>query len=318
MLGANYQLSDYVSDIRTLIHDPNGSDYSTAALTPIINKARERVALDCRCVRQMIIGLNAVTEQEQYPLNNFVGGLFVANGGQNYSASPTITVAGGGAGTAVVQNGVIIGASLNAWLPGVLSPPAVTVTDPTGTGAVITAVNPTNILDLYLISALQSFPASAATLAVTFSWLPFDAFQAFCRAYRATYSWPGAYTVHYGPVNPLNPTGTGANQYGSAQTVFMYPIPNQVLPLEWDAITTPNQLVNQTDVDYWLITPWSDAVQYFAAYLCYYGLQKFGEGDKLKMRYEERIRELPSTARARRVHNFYRTYAATIRRLGGR
>lgn len=308
MQARYYQLSDYVTDVQTLIHDAAAVDYTVAQLTTIINKARFRVAEDCRCVRQMIVGLNTVTQQEQYPLTDFVGGLSVVSGGQNYSAAPTIAVAGGGSGTAVVSGGVIVGASLNLWMPGVLTPPAVTITDPTGTGAVISAVNPTSILDLYLITAQQSFPAAASTLALTFSWLPFDAFQAFCRSYRATYSWPGAYTVHYGPVNPLS-------QQANAQRVYMYPIPNQVLPLEWDAITLPNTLFNQTDVDYWMLQPWTDAVRFYAAHECFLGLQQYGQAKAMLALYEGRTRQLPSTIRARRVHNFYYRYRAMMRRI---
>ena len=308
MLGRYYQLSDYVSDLQTLIHDPSASDYTVAQLTPIINKSRQRVAEDCRCVRQFITGLNTVTQQETYPLTDFVGGLVVQNGGANYT-NPAITVAGGGSGTPTVSAGAIVGASLNAWMVPVLSPPAVTVTDPTGAGAVITAVNATMIMDLYLITALLSNPpASSASLAITFNWLPFDAFQAFCRAYRQTYGWPGAFTVHYGPVNPGSPQA-------NAQRVYLFPIPNQPMPMEWDAITLPNALVNQTDVDYQIISPWTDAVRFYAAHECFLGLQQYAQANAMMTLYAGRTRELPATIRARRVHNFYRTYRSLIRRM---
>lgn len=309
MLGRYWQLSDYIANVRTLIHDKSASDYSDADLTPIINMARRRTAEDCRCVRQMITGLNTLTQIERYPLTDFVGGLVVNAGGSNYSSSPAITIAGGGTGTATVQNGVIIGAAVNQWNAGITTTPAVTVTDPTGTGASLTAVNGNNIMDLMLITALLSNPpASSASLALTFNWLPFDAFQAFCRAYRATYGWPGAFTVHYGPVNPLS-------QQANAQTVYLFPIPNQQMPMEWDALTLPNDLVNDSDVDYQIINPWVDAVRFNAAAECYMGLQQFAQAQAMGTLYDLRTKQLPSTIRARRVHNYYRTYAKLIRRM---
>ena len=80
MLGRFYQGSDYVSDVRTLIHDPSASDYTDTQLLGFVNKARFRVAQDCRCVRQVIYGLNTITQQVQYPLTDFVGGLALAAG----------------------------------------------------------------------------------------------------------------------------------------------------------------------------------------------------------------------------------------------
>jgi hypothetical protein len=308
VLGRYYNLSDYITQVRALIHDPSGSDYTDAQLIPIINKAREKIAEDCTCVRQFITGLNTNTQQETYPLTDFVGGLVVQNGGVNYT-SPTITVAGGGTGTAIVQNGIILGASINAWESGVLSPPAVTVSDPHGSGAVINAVNGTNIMDLMLITALLSnVPSSSSSLALTFNWLPFDCFQAFCRQYRQTYGWPGAFTVHYGPVNPASPQA-------NAQRIYMFPIPSQPMPMEWDAITLPNNLVLTTDVDYQVINPWTDAVRFYAASECYLGLQQFAQMTAMMNIYNMRIRELPSRIRARRVHSYARAYYSRIRRM---
>ena len=309
MLGRYYQLSDYIANVRTLIHDPSGNDYTDSELIPIVNQARSRTAQDCRCVRQFVTGLNTLTQVESYPLTDFVGGLVVNSGGVNYSATPTIDIAGGGTGTAQVQNGNIISAQVNQWTTGVITTPAVTVTDPTGTGASLTAVNGNNIMDLMLITALLSSPpASGATLALTFNWLPFDAFQAFCRAYRATFGWPGAFTVHYGPTNPLS-------QQANAQRVYLFPIPNQVLPMEWDALTLPNDLVNLTDADYQVINPWTDAVRFNAAAECFLGLQQYQQATAMGALYDLRTKQLPATIRARRVHNFYRRYRALVNRM---
>lgn len=311
MLGRFYQGSDYVSDARTLIHDPSASDYTDAQLLGIVNKARFRVAEDCRCVRQMISGLNTITQQEQYPLTDFVGGLALTAPGINYS-NPTLSFSGGGgagvAGAVTQSGGALTGPYVTNWGNTYTSAPGVTISDPTGSGGAISAINGTSILDLYLITILESFPAASASLAPTLNWLPFDAFQAFCRAYRGTYSWPGAFTIHYGPTTPLQQTSI-------QWTVYMYPIPNQVMPMEWDAITLPNALPTTAAIDYQVVPPWTDAVQFYAAHYAYLGVQNWAAAAQMLNLYMARTRELPSTARARRVHSFYRLYAKTIRRM---
>ena len=311
MLGRFYQGSDYVSDVRTLIHDPSASDYTDTQLLGFVNKARFRVAQDCRCVRQAIYGLNTITQQEQYPLTDFVGGLALAAGGVNYS-NPTLSFAGGNgtdaAGVVTQTGGVLQAPYMTNWGQLYTSQPTVTINDPTGSGGAISAINGTSILDLYLVTILQSFPAQSATLAPTMNWLPFDAFQAFCRAYRAAYSWPGAFTIHYGPTTPLNQTSI-------QWTVYMYPIPNQVMPMEWDAITLPNVLPTTASVDYQVVPPWYDAVQFYAAHYAFLGVSNWPAAAQMMNLYMARTRELPATARARRVHSFYRLYAKTIRRM---
>lgn len=311
MLGRFSQGSDYVSDVRSLIHDPSAADYSDAQLLGFVNKARFRVAEDCRCVRQMISGLNTITQQEQYPLTDFVGGLAVTTPGANYT-NPTLSFTGGSglgaAGSVTQASGALQAPYMTNWGNSYTSAPAVTISDPTGTGGAVAAINGTSILDLYLITILESFPAASASLAPTLNWLPFDAFQAFCRAYRGAFSWPGAFTIHYGPTTPLQQTSI-------QWTVYMYPIPNQVMPMEWDAITLPNVLPALSTVDYQVIPPWTDAVQFYAAHYAFLGLQQWKQAGSMKALYMERTRELPSTARARRVHSFYRMYARDIRRM---
>lgn len=316
MLGRYYQGSDYVSDVRSLIHDPSASDYSDSQLLGFVNKARFRVAEDCRCVRQFIAGLNTIEQQETYPLTDFVGGLALTAPGAAYSA-PTLAFSGGGGSGAAGVTGITSGGALDPaqtfmtnWGNSYTSAPTVTINDGSGSNGAISAINGTSILDLYLITALLSGAAnpSSATLSLTFNWLPFDAFQTFCRAYRKQYDWPGAYTIHYGPTTPLQ-------QQAMAMTVYLFPIPNQAMPMEWDAITLPAPLPTTTSVDYQVVAPWYDAVRFNAAAEAYLGIQNWEAAAAMDMRYEMRVRQLGSTARARRVHSFYRLYQRTVRRL---
>lgn len=311
MLGIYSQLSDYTSQVQLLLHDQSASDYSVASLVPIINNARLRTATDCRCVGQFIQGLNTITQQESYPLSGFVGGMNVLNGGANYT-NPTITITGGGGTGAACQAIPLSGAlttnntNMVSWGGGYTSVPTVTVTDPTGSGAVLQPVTGLGILDIATMTVLWNGPPSA--LAVTFSWLPFGAFQAFCRAYRGVFSNPGAWTAHYGTTSPTSPQA-------DARQFFMYPIPNQPYPLEMAVATLPVNLVNQTDVDYQIQSPWNDAVQYFAAHLALLGLHQWAAATVMKTLYDNRLKELPATTFSRRVHNFYRSFRALAGRI---
>lgn len=309
MLGSYFTTADYISQVRNLIHDASASDFTDSQLIPFINNARLRTAQDLRCVRQFIQGLNTISQQETYPLNGFVGGMQVLNGGQNYT-NPVITFTGGGgtgaAAQAIVVNGVITNIFMTNWGGGYTSTPIGTLIDPTGTGATFNVIAGLMINDILTMTVLWNGPPSA--LAITFDWLPFSAFQAFCRAYRATFSNPGAYTVHYGTTSPTMQTG-------DARAFYLYPIPNQPYYLEMDVAVLPNNLVTISDVDYQIVPPWNDAVQYFAAHLAFLSLQQYAQSGVMKGLYDGRCKELPATGYARRVHSFYRLYAKLIRRM---
>lgn len=308
MLGGYSQLSDYISQVRVLIHDASAQDYTDAQLTPLINNARLRVAQDLRCVIQFITGLNTITQQETYPLTGFIGGVVVTNGGVNYT-NPTITFTGGGgsgaAAQAVLQNGVIVDINMSNWGGGYTSTPTMAITDTTGHGAAGNVIAGLNICDILQITVLWSQPPSA--LALTLSWLPFGAFQAFCRAYRATFANPGAFTVHYGTTNPQSRTL-------DARVFYTYPISNQPYPMEMNVSVLPDLLGATSDVDYQLLSPWNDAVQYFAAHLAYLGLQQWQQAGILKGIYDNRLKELPATGYVRRVHSWYRTFRYMVGR----
>lgn len=304
MQGGYSQLSDYIAQTRVLLHDPNAADYTDAQLTPLINNARLRVAQDLRCVIQFITGLNTITQQESYPLTGFVGGVVVTKGGAGYAATTGVTFSGGGgtgaAAQVIVSAGVIQAINMTSWGGGYTSTPAATLTNVgTGTGATFNVVAGLNIHDILQITVLWSMPPSA--LALTLSWLPFGAFQAFCRAYRATFANPGAFTVHYGTTNPQS-------LQGDARAFYTYPISNQPYPMEMNVSILPNPLAAAIDVDYQLLSPWNDAVQYFAAHLGYLGLQQYQQAGVMKGLYDGRLKELPATGYVRRVHSFYRTF----------
>ena len=63
-------LSDYVTDVRRLLHDSTGAYWTTPELIDYINEARNRVVADTGCNRVVQTGV-LVIGQEAYPLSSF-------------------------------------------------------------------------------------------------------------------------------------------------------------------------------------------------------------------------------------------------------
>lgn len=61
-------LNAYIAQVRDLLHDPNGQMWSNTQLTNYINIARNRVAQDTKCLRQIIPGIPLVAGTEAYSI----------------------------------------------------------------------------------------------------------------------------------------------------------------------------------------------------------------------------------------------------------
>lgn len=84
-------------------------------------------------------------------------------------------------------------------------------------------------------------------------WSDFESrFRIWNRAWVGTISYPGFY-AQYG--------------FGVGGSLFLAPIPSQVQPMEMDCSCQPLPLENDDDVEA-IPYPWTDAVSYFAAWLC--------------------------------------------------
>lgn len=304
------QLQDYLNQLRTLIHDTNSSDFTDATLINFINQARTRIAQDTHCVRGFLSitggsALNTIAGKENYSYNGTIGGVTLTGGGANYTnPSVTFTNAAGDTGVgaaakAVVTNGVITAINMTNWGQDYGLSPTVNITDSAGSGAAATSTVLANILDIISVTVLWGEER------VMHGYLGFSAFQTWCRQLQNNLSVPSIYTLHQG-----------------IQQAFLFQIPDQAYPMEWDILTLPTPLVNNTDVDTQVISPWNDAVQLYAAHLCMASLQLFSAADywysgnpQKPGKYDTRIKQLPATAFSRRVFNPYRTYAKRLRRM---
>ena len=288
---------DYIDQVRRNIHDTASSDFTDPQLLGMVNEARQRVALDTHCYRQFITGLNTVAQQETYLYNGALGGVSVTNGGTGY-VNPTVSFIGGsGSGasaSAVLSGGVITGINMTSWGSGysTSNPPTIQITDSAGVNAAASPIILYNIFDVLSITVLWG------SLGIMFGYLPFTAFQAYCRAYRMQYETPAIFTLHQGIMKS-----------------FVYPIPDQVYPMEMDVITQPTDLALTTTPETQILAPWNDGVQFYASFLAIASLQQYEKSMFWRGLYEKRVKELPATAFSRRVFNPYRTYGPMVRRM---
>lgn len=63
-------LNNYLSQVRTLLHDPTGQFFTDATLTGFINQARQQIALEGKCIRG--IGTISTVAAQQAYLTTFV------------------------------------------------------------------------------------------------------------------------------------------------------------------------------------------------------------------------------------------------------
>jgi len=71
-LGA---LTTYQTQVQRLLHDTSGNYWPLAELTDYINEARNRVAQDAKCLRQLVPSLALTAQTEMYVPQTFLGSL---------------------------------------------------------------------------------------------------------------------------------------------------------------------------------------------------------------------------------------------------
>lgn len=286
------QLSDYVNDVQELVHDASTVSWPLTRVISRINEARLYTALDMKCIRQLVTGVQLLPNQEIYNLNGAIVGANVLSGGSNYGTGTTVPVTFGApppGGTQAFGFGVLTGGSLTSitmtqWGQGYTSAPAVTVGG-TGSGASASAV--TIINQVYPISVTYFFNNIRTTL----RYLPFGLFQSYARILGMQFtSTPGVWTY-----------------YQETQQVYIQPPPNIVYLSEWDLVFMPSPLVNLNDVDTQLVDPWNRAPQFAAASLLLMKDQDAGRARSSFMarQYETMVPKIVTGIGGVRVPNIY-------------
>jgi hypothetical protein len=264
-------LSAYVSQTQFLLHDPNAQAYSLFNVQNQINTARSQVAGEGECVRALLSG-------------GVITNLTLSSGGSGYSGTVgTVNFTGSGAqafATAVISGGVVQSVNLvnGGW--GWLSAPTVTVTDVNGTngGAVLTttvdnSASTVTSQESYQFSTLNTLAALTSGVgqvigitSIACQWGSGSVYKPMLR--KRAWSWFQANCRVYS-VSAMNfPSYWSQFGQGVNGSFYLFPIPGQQMSMDIDALCLPVALTSDATPDA-VPYPWSDAVPYYAAYLCF-------------------------------------------------
>lgn len=275
--------------MRRLLHDASANYWSDAELLDDVNQSRNRIALDTGSIRSLF-NFYLSSGQESYPFSGALAAVTITAAGDSYTAAPTVSFSGGGGtgatATASLSTASVSVITITANGTGYTAAPTVTLTGGTaGTNATATASIMT-ALDIMNITV--NYQNSWITLAYTY----FTEFQSKARYYRSITGQPALWSK--GP--PANTAG--------GDFFYIFQIPSMSYQCDIDAVVLPNALIDDTTAEQ-LTYPYTDLVQYYAAYLAKYKQQEFNESANFLKIYDELWRRSTSMKYQRRIPNAY-------------
>lgn len=303
-------LNKYIAQCQRFARDQKQQYLDVGNLTDYINQARREVAMRAQCIRVVP------------PISGSIEGWSVTNQGSGYSSSPTATVSApdfpsgklpspSGAqatATAVSSAGKITSVFSNFGGYGYFQP-TLTITDSTGSGATATPImSPLALVkqgqEEYNFSDfdLSTFPGvkeiyyvrSASILYSNYRYsLPcyaFSIYQAYIRQYPFQYQYVPTFFSQFGQ--------------GAAGSLFFYPYPSQNYQVELDCCCIPSDLIDDQSVEA-IPDPWTDAVPYWAAKLCFEELQNINTARYFEEQFNRRALGYSNYARVGRMINPY-------------
>lgn len=281
-------LTEYINQVRRLLHDANAQYWSDAELTDDINQARQKIALDTGCVRQLA-NFYLSQSAESYPFSGALASLTVTGAGSGFTSAPTISFSGGGGtgatATASISSGTVSGVTITANGSGFTSAPTVSFSGGGGSNVTATA---SIMLAMDILGISVNWGNSWVALGYTY----FSEFQAKARYWRTQTGQPTVWSK--GP-----PSDTGGGDY-----FYIFQIPSSSYQCDVDAIVSPNPLIDDTTVEQ-LRYPYTDLVQYYAAYLAKFKQQEMQEATNFFRIYEEMLRQGQAGRYQRRIPNPY-------------
>lgn len=263
-------LNTYLQQVTRLIGDYQMVKVPTADLIFWINEGRKQIAIESQAVRANYMVYTAVG-QEVYPFSaipatisyatnadgpagqnalsfantNYVPTQAVVSG-TNIPAGTFVTVVNGANDQGATNGQVILSQNLASDVP---SGTTITFTLP-GYGS---------------IYAVGSISLIWGTFQYALTRMSFAKYQAQVRVYTQGYQYVPAAAAQYG--------------WGEAGSLYQYPIANDVYQEQWDCYCVPIDLAADSDAEA-LPYPWTDAVQFYAAYMALNSLMDT-DNDKL-------------------------------------
>ena len=221
-------LAEYITDTASLLNDPNFSFTSQNQLIRWINSGREEIAMRTGCIRRLITGQAAFGASAQ-------PGAFVPGGAQPGALPDSVPVDGGGTynadynqdfTTAVPVYGAAVSQNMQT-IPGQERYPYVGFFNP--------ALQAQHAGCSSVIDAIALSVNWGGVNRPTLDWMPWDDFQAYCRAYAVlNTSFPSVWSVY---------------NDGTIGEIWMFPIPSQAGDIELDAFCYPSHVNTNDDFD---------------------------------------------------------------------
>jgi len=257
-------LNAYINDTSALLHDQGFAFTSKAQLVRWINEARRQCARRTGCIQRLISGQSGFGASMQ-------PGSIIPGGGQP-GAMP-------GAFPNAQQN-----ASQNSFMTitGVERYPLQGFANPylqaqhAGCSA---------IMDVASITVNWG-----ATTRPALAWMPWEDLQAYARAYSALLeSYPSVWSV-------LNDGDNGE--------VWLFPVPNQPLEMEWTVYAQCSDLNSDSDYDA-IPYGFSNAIKFGAASLAFFTKQMYAQAQMMEAMFADRMGTARVAADHGKVPNFY-------------
>lgn len=274
-------LSGYITQVRRLLHDANANFYTNDQLTDYINGARERIVRDTGCLRTIQISQAPCTP---------------AAGGKNpvfWSAATPVAL-----NDYLVSN-IFIYKVVGAGITGTDAPPYPSSGQnyPPNTPflngtATLQYAGPSEVINY---SCLPQGSQTLDVLNINLYWgntripmryLPWTQFNAELRFWQNYIGRPICFS-----------------NFGQGK-IYISPVPDQVYTIELDTVILPTPLVYGGDEDT-IVSPYSNPVQYYAAYTAKYYEQSYGEAEIFKQEYLKQAQAVLSSTYTRRIPDPY-------------
>jgi hypothetical protein len=294
-------LNKYLTRTASLIDDPNGQRWSPTQLTAFINEARGRIAAKSQSVRILP------------PSTNSIASITVNTGG-TYVSAPTVVITGPGTGataTATLTGTAVTSIAVgNAGTTLYDNTTTITFTGGGGTVAatatpVINCLNTVNNQEVYTFAAANAFARLSTGVdsilfveSVAVSWgslkpvldqWNWNDLQAYIRSY---------------PIVSGQPCMWAQLAQGVIGSVYLRPVPTSALPMDWNCVCLPIDLVDDTTAEA-IPYPWTDSVPYFAAYLAFMNSRRPEEAKNMYSIYNDMMIEARSVAEPSMIPSYY-------------
>jgi hypothetical protein len=293
-------LTKYQTRTANLLHDSTNQFFKQPNLTLFINEARGQIAAEGQCIKVLP------------PSTNGIASISVLTGG-NYAGTPTVVINGPGTGATATAN--MVGSAVSTItvnLPGFKYDNTTTISftgggviTPATATPVINCVNTVNAQEVYTFASVnplarltsgvdsilfvESVAVSWGAIKPTLAQWNWNDLQAMVRSY---------------PIVSGQPAMWAQFGQGEGGSIYLQPVPTGALPMEWNCVCTPIDLVDDTTVEA-IPYPWTDAVPYFAAYLAFMNARRPAEADGAYQIFERTMKRAREQSESSFVPNYY-------------